>query len=217
VIRGGCIAALLLAPAAFAAGEDPAQLLQQFEARLIAARHVLIEARIEARGAVTARLSGRTELFDRNRAQILYTGTFAGQPGRISLQSDGRLLDLQSGDARRMVRVGRESNRALIVGLMRMGLLHNLARAQSLEGPDHADGGVEQWVRVDNFRPTTYILGGALEGTMSFGFDLVVGEPAPARLWLAPETNLPRRRELTVHFPQGDMNVVEEYTRFVIE
>jgi hypothetical protein len=211
------LAALLAAPIALGAGEDPAQLMRDLEARLIGARHVLIESRIEARGAVTGSLTGRVELFDRNRAELLYTGSMSGQPGPIALSADGRLLELQSGQVRQSLRVGRESNRALLVGMMRMGLLHNLARVQALQGPDHAEGGVERWARLDSFRPTTYILGGELEGTMSFGFDFDTGEPVPSRLWLDPASSLPRRREITLRVRDGEVKVVEDYTRIVIE
>lgn len=217
-----CAAALLMllaAPAALAAGEDPELLMRALEARLLAARHVLVEARIEARGAIAASLAGRTELFDRNRGRAEYRGQFAGAPADLALEVDSRVTQMRSGAQQREEPTAPEANRALIVGFTRMGLLHNLARLHGLQAPDHAGGGAESWVQLDAFRPTTYILGGELEGAMSFGFDVMVGggAAAPARVWLDPDSGLPRRRQITVRFPQGEMTVVEDYVRFVVE
>jgi hypothetical protein len=37
---------------------------------------------------------------------------------------------------------------ALVLGFTRMGILHNLARLTRGAAPDHADGGVREWVEV---------------------------------------------------------------------
>lgn len=210
---------LLAAPAAGGFGEDPIQVMNQLEARLLGARRVTIEASIESRGAVTSSLQGRTELLDRNRAQHAYAGEFAGARAELELKSDGRVLDLRNGAQARAERVPRDANHALLVGFLRMGLLHNLARLTGLQAPDHATGGVTQWVTLDGFRPTTFAQGSDLEGTFSFGFDIVVaGEVSgSARLWIDPASGLPRRRQVTVKFAQGEMTVVEDYRRFEVE
>jgi hypothetical protein len=217
--RAGALAALLAAGATHAAGEDPAQLMAQLEARLLAASRVTIEAQIESHGAVVSRLRGRSELRDRNRATVAYDGEFAGQPVAVGFEADGQALELRRGAERRRDATPPQSNRAVLVGFSRMGLLHNLARLTGLQEPDHAAGGVEQWVVLDGFRPTTFPQGVELEGLVSFGFDMVVGgtPSANARLWFDPATGLPRRRQLTVHFGQADMHVVETYTRFEVE
>lgn len=219
---GAAVVAALLAYAPAPAaqlGEDPAQLFAQLEARLLAARHVVVEGEIRATGAVESELRGRAELHDRNRIDLSYGGRFAGQPRALALQGDGRVLTLKNGEADRHEEVDDESNRAVLIGLMRMGLMHNLARLSALQGPDHAGGGVDRWVTLDNFRPTTMAMGGELDGTVSFGFDVVVdGQTAgSARVWLDPATGLPRRRQMTVRFARGDMEVVEDYGRFVLE
>lgn len=209
----------LLARTVTAQESEPAALMAQLEARLLAARHVTIEATITSQGVVPARLTGRSELRDRNRATIAYAGEFAGKPADLALSADDGALRARSGARAREEPVGPESNRALLLGLTRMGLLHNLARLSSTLGPDHAQGGVEQWITLDSFRPITYAQAGELAGLMSFGFDLVVaGTPsASARLWLDPATGLPRRRQQIVRFPQGDLTVIEDYTRFEVQ
>lgn len=212
-------ASVLSTPRALALGEDPVELMAQLESRLASARRVLIEADIESTGAIAVKLKGTTELNDRNRARVAYAGEFAGKPVTLSLTADGRALKIGNGSGQQALPVEAESNRALIVGLARMGVLHNLARAVSLQGPDHAAAGVAQWVQLDSFRPTTYAIGGEMEGLMSFGYDLVVdGETSGSvRLWLDPQTLLPKRRSVVVRFPQGDMTVTEDYREFRLE
>jgi hypothetical protein len=219
-VRHALAALLLLAGgAARAQDTDPAQLMARLEQRLLEARRVTVEATIEARGAIAVNLKGRSELRDRNRAELAWQGDFAGKPADLALKSDAATLQLRNGAKTREDGVGAESNRALLIGMARMGVLHNLARLTGLQAPDHAQAGVEQWVRLDSYRPTTFATGGDLEGTMSFGFDMVVAGTVggSARLWLDPSTGLPRRRQVTVRFPQGDMVVLEDYTKFVVE
>lgn len=213
------VACSFFAPPVLALGEDPVALMTQLESRLAAARRVLIEADIESTGAIAVRLKGSTEVDDRNRARLAYAGEFAGKPVNLSLAADGRTLKVANGSAQQALPVEPESNRALLIGFARMGALHNLARAVSLQGPDHGGAGVTQWVQMEAFRPTTYAIGGELEGLMSFGYDLVVdGQTSGSvRLWLDPETQLPKRRSVLVHFPQGDMTVTESYTAFRLE
>jgi hypothetical protein len=210
---------LLISVPAFAVGEDGAELMAQLQARLLGARRVEIESDIQSRGVVFSQLRGSARIAERNQLNLSYNGQFGPKPAVLTLAADGRSLELRNGANSRVEPVPGEANRALLIGLLRMGQLHNLARLSGLQGPDHGDGAVDRWVTLDNFRPTTYILGGELEGTLSFGFDVLVdGTPAgSARLWLDPASGLPRRREQTVNFAAGDMTVVENYTRFAVE
>ena len=215
--------ALLLCAGALAqetpAPEDPVQRIAQIEARLLAAQHVAIDASIESTGFIRSKLKGHSEWRDRNRANLAYSGEFAGKPAELVLASDGRALEVHNGPDLRREAPGKESNRAQLVGFVRMGLLHNLARLNAAQGPEHGGGGVDQWVSLDAFRPTTYAQGSELEGATSFGFDFVIaGETAgSARLWLDPASGLPRRRVTTLYRPEGETTVVEEYTHFVVE
>ena len=210
---------LIASPAAFALGEDPAEIVRQLESRLIAAQHVLIESEIRAQGAFTAQLQGHTEIAPRNHLIQLYAGQFGGQPVELKLLADTRASDIGQGASRRHEATQAETNRSMIIGLLRMGLLHNLTRLADSQGPDHASGGAERWVALDSFRPTTFAQDGELDGTYSFGFDVVVdGEAAgSARLWLDSTSGLPRRREQTTRLAQGEVTVVEDYRRFVVE
>lgn len=212
-------AMLCLPGLAVGQGESASEQLDRLEARLLGARRVHIEAKVQASGALQASFEGVTDLQDRNRARFSYTGSLAGKPAVVSLESNGRTLDLRNGAQSRNEPTGAESNRALLLGFTRMGLLHNLARCVQLAGPDHAGGGVTPWITLDSFRPTTFAQDGELFGAPSLGFDLLVSEKpaATVQLWLDPATGLPRRREQVVRFPQGEMKVVETYTQIVVE
>jgi hypothetical protein len=219
MIRRLLLAALLASGPLAAQELDGAAVMARLESRLLAASRVTIEATIESRGFVTSNLKGRSEWLDRNRATWAYAGNFAGKLADLALTADGQVVQLRNGAQSRDEPLGAEGNRAALLGLTRMGLLHNLARLTGLRGADHAQGGTDGWVKLDSFRPTTFAQGGELEGMMSFGFDIVVaGNPSgSARVWFDPATSLPRRRQQTVRFPQGEMTVTEDYTRFEVQ
>ena len=210
---------MFFSPLAFSVGEDGAELMAQLQARLLNAKRVVIESEVQSRGAVFSQLKGSAQIDERNRTRLNYSGQFGSKPAALALTADGRSQELRNGPDYRREPVQDETNRALLIGLLRMGQLHNLARLSGLQAPDHGDGLVERWVTLDNFRPTTYILGGELEGTLSFGFDVLVNGAlaASARLWLDHVSGLPRRREQTVRFASGEIVVTENYARFVVE
>lgn len=212
-------AALLVTGPALADAGPPPEMFGQLESRLLQARHVRIEAQVEASGALQASLRGYTELHEANRAQFHYAGTLGGQPAELSLSADGRTLEVASRGRLRRLAVGAESNRAFLLGMTRAGLLHNLLRGAELAGPDHGDGGMQAWLSAESFRPVTFAQLGELAGLASMGFEAVAdGLPAASvQLWLDPDSGLPRRREHSLHLRQGEVQVVENYTRFVVE
>jgi hypothetical protein len=94
--------------------------------------------------------------------------------------------------------------RAVVIGWTRMGLLHNLVRLLGEQDIDHGGGGVTEWVRVKNISWD--------EQERMFTFDISVEERdvARARLWLDAKGR-PVRREQSVSFPGGSMQVEERY------
>jgi hypothetical protein len=99
---------------------------------------------------------------------------------------------------------------AMLIGMARMGLLHNLARLVAAMPPDRAAGGVTDWVRAEDIGWVSPVEGSAGPG-VRFRI-LVAGQDADdAELWL-DEAGFPLRRDQTVRFPQGDMRVREEFS-----
>ena len=156
-------------------------------------------------------LMGTLVLTRGNVMRLQAKGAFAQTPIDASLESDGqRLVGGTTADAIE-VDTPPALHEAMVIGLTRMGLLHNLAMLTGDAGPDHADGGVQDWVQVSNFAPAV-----VLEGVtdLRITFDLTVaGAPAgSATLFVDAETGLPAAREQTVQFGTSEMRVLERYT-----
>lgn len=110
------------------------------------------------------------------------------------------------------------NSKAIAIGLVRMGILHNVAVLNGARPPDHADGGVRDWVER---REATYTRAVTeLEATRDdlpsppVSMQIVVdGQPAgEATVWIDPSLGLPIERHQVVVFPEGEMRVRESYT-----
>jgi hypothetical protein len=142
------------------------------------------------------------------------------------LECDGKLMRGTSGTARLELPCPAGLGPALLLGLVRMGVLHNVARAWSAKPPDRADAepgaapsaAMDAWVTTAGHRrpPTEPDRAGA--PFESIAFDVVVdGTPVgDAALHIDADGN-PTAREQTVRFPGADpdhvveMTVVERY------
>ena len=135
------------------------------------------------------------------------TGEFAGEPAALLLNCSGGELELRSGAVRRSIPRPLETDKALLLGMTRMGLLHNLAQLMSANPPDHAEGGVEEWVIVRPMR----------EEKQARRFELIVGGRVTGTASLELNTTgTPMVRKQTVRFPNGDMHVTETYLNFTV-
>lgn len=179
--------------------DDP---LAAIEARLLAAPHA-VDVVITADGAVSAELRGATA-WDDVAVRLDYEGTFAGEARAPWLLHDAEGTRGGSApDAAAFERPPLPATReAVVIGLTRMGALHNLARLSSGEPPDHAEGGVREWVRAEDL----------VDGGRRLDYRLVVdGQPSGEVSLFLNANGLPARREQTVHFEDGDMRVTERY------
>lgn len=182
------------------------------ETRLVRSPSTQIDFTVTAEGAINASIEGVLYLEKRDRGRLRATGTFAGDPVDLRLVSDGvRMVGGAVGQTFDMDAPPR-LRESFVIGLTRMGLLHNLARLSGGQPPDHADGTIKDWLGLSNFvsrqapnDPATFLWAAT--------FDLAVGgEPsAVATVWI-DRAGLPKRREQTVQFENGEMRVVEEYT-----
>ena len=197
--------------------DDPKVAMERLEARLIEAPAVRFEIAATAEGVVTADLSGTASWTD-SSAAIVASGTFVDRPAELHLAlRDGKLAG-GNGDYRFESNVPPALREALALGMTRMGILHNLARLAGATAPDHAEGGVGDWLTYEALR---WGAGTEVDGQPARPLEftiLVEGTPvAEARLWLRTTDGLPVRREQNVKFPQGDMIVVETYRDWTIE
>lgn len=208
---------LLTGLTAFLAPADAGQVFASLEARLLAAQQVRVEMKISAEGAVKAAYEG-TLVVEGKQVHLEQNGHFMEQPSH--LQVSAKQDALQYGHVGKLQSATRPKylEEALWIGLTRMGLLHNLAMLHSGQAPDHADGGVKEWVRAHNFQ---FLEEKKVENRTMMGikFDLEVSKiPAgQVTLWLDRETGLPYLREQVVQFPEGEMIVREQFVSFDIK
>lgn len=214
------LAAVLLASAssiaADAGGAEAA--LAAVEQRLLEADRISLRFDIRSVGVVAASLTGSAAIGPGNDARIDAEGEFGGAPAAISLEADSQSMRGGNGDSRFEADTAPALREALVVGLVRMGLLHNLAMLSAGQPPDRIDGTARQWVTYRDVTMATDHLAGGI-AARRFQFTVVVdGEPAAiADLWVDEATGLPLRRTQVVNFAEGEMRVLEQYPEFDLQ
>ena len=127
---------------------------------------------------------------------------------------EGYLCDVCGGDVEEIT----DSDLYLryVIGLTRQGLLHNLAMLTAGRPPDHADGGVAEWVEVvePQLGPPE-VFGEGQARPLEFAITVSDQPVGHATLWL-DDRGLPIERRQVVNFPEGQMRVTERYTEFVV-
>lgn len=190
---------------------DPEAVFRGLESRLLDARRVHLDFEITAEGAVEVALTGRLEIDSGDDVRLSAAGSFAGQAVDVALEREGRSYVFGNAPDRAEAPVPPQLSTALLVGMTRMGLLHNLARLTADAPPDHADGGVESWVVVDDFTVDA-------EDPTVVGFQITVaGQPSGSATLTLDGEGRPIVRHQTVNFPQGEMRVEERYSNVVID
>lgn len=175
---------------------DPLAAFGGLEERLLTAQKVELTAEVSASGAVTAEMSGTLVVQPELEASVVVDGFF-----------DGNELEARwdSATAKASDTTAPAWAEGILIGLTRMGVLHNWAKIVGGQDPDvdvKTAMQVEQlaWKGGD---PSTRTL------TFSLVFmDTPMGE---VELTLDPD-GLPHHRVQIVHFPEGDMQVLEQYS-----
>jgi hypothetical protein len=207
-----------MGPSATPAAPPPSA-LDALEARLQRAGSIRIHAVLGSDGALQTRLSGDEVLASNNRVRVVFDGMVGGRQVTARLFSDGSTMrggDLSAPftfDTPPALRDG------LDVVFLRMGMLHNVERLSRGQPPEGVDGKARAWLantKVDH-QPGEPIRGASTDRyTFVLSVDRKPGS-ADVVLWVDSQTGLPLRRDLVVHFPEGDMRVREEYLSFVLD
>src|SRR5438067_8102686 len=180
---------LLLAVAC--SGDCRAQgLFQTMERKLLAAMPMQLEVTSHAEGAIKA--AAITDVSVGPATRLHAKGSWLGKPFEKSYDQPTTpgLRD------------------AVVLGLTRMGLLHNVANLTEDLPPDHADKDVRTWLQAVNFR--------RVKGGVSYAIQIDGKDRGETTLLIDPKTKMPRKRTEVVHFPGGDMRVTETY-RFPVK
>jgi hypothetical protein len=187
---------------------DPGKVfVDELEQRLLRAKSARIDAVMLASGAVNAELSARLVLGEGQRARLDVEGTFESRPVKTWFQCDGTTMQVRGAAG---APCAAEVRDALVLGFVRMGLLHNVAVLVGGAVPDHASGNVHNWVRAERAR--------SLEPATDVAFDVVVKNDVMGEAVLSLDNQArPVKRTQTVRFEAGTMNVVETYPRFELD
>jgi hypothetical protein len=209
---------------------DPQAAFKALSDRLLAASSIDVAVEVESGAPYPSLLTGTLALGPANQLAISIDGEFKGEPVNLRLRSNaGRLVGGPHGDGDATVDVPTppKLTEAVIVGMLGMGLLHNLALISFGMPPDHAAGGAAEWVVTSGHTWDTgrdASIGGVPGRALSFEI-AVEGHPVgEATLWLDATTGLPLKREVDVHFSgegeggaSGTMHVSETYLKFAVK
>lgn len=162
-----------------------AEAFAALEAQLLERTPLILRFHIESKGSMIALAKG----------DVIHLGD------SFSLHAYGKLGDEKKEGDLVLEKAPEATRRTVILGMTRMGLLHNIYR---LYNQQEVDPDIDQRVEVANVTWDAV--------TRKFAFDVMFqGQKAgEAELWVN-EANQPVQRHQVVHFPQGDMTVRESY------
>jgi hypothetical protein len=211
LIRGILLAAvvgvIILTPGSFASPKPTP--LDELETKLLAAAKVEVTFHIVGPGTKESTdLQGTLVIETGNIVSLNAKGSYFGRDTELSMRSDGAKMILNGVRGEQAVATPLGTNQALLIGLTRMGLLHNLFKLHAGYPPDHAEGGVQGWVVADKLTQ---------EGeTLSFGVVVAGKESGSAKLTLKGDTLLPMERKAVIAFTNREFKVTERYSEFKI-
>ena len=186
---------------------SPAQTLTDLERRLQDAERVEIAFEIVSEGTVASKLDGTLVWSREGELRLVASGEFAGQPQQLEVRADATTIEVfVGGESKHSGPRPAKLVEAVVLGLLRQGVLHNLAMATNGQPPSFGDGGFDEWMRTIEHRYG--------DGPLEFDIEIEGHNIAQASLQLNAD-GLPIERKQTVEFPEGQMRVVERYTSFV--
>lgn len=200
------------------AGVTAEQRLAHCEAAVLGAKKASATFLVDATGQNPAHFTGTLELHGGNALKLAAEGSFKGEPVFIDLDSrdpEGTSRTVTRGPSASGHRDPPASamGEAVGLGLVRMGLLHNLAVLTGDAPVDHATGGVREWVKATNVKDGPLdAIGGQTCHRVDFTIEVAAAPRGEASVCIADATGLPVHRTQTVRFEAGTMSVTETLT-----
>ena len=190
--------------------KTPAAIFGDLEQRLLNREDLTLNYNVVATGAFTANLKGSLHVKGKNKIKLKATGTFGGKEVVLQLESDGTHMVGGNGTQNFDGPAPKALGEALIIGLTRMGVLHNLARLTIGAPPDRAEGGVQEWVQITD----VHAKDSSVYPPTKIGFDLLLAgqKSGIVELDINTDATLLVKRLQHVTFPTGEMRVTEEYS-----
>lgn len=196
--------------------DDPREAFDYMEERLINADSLYTGVIVDADSIFPVQLVAEVWGGQNNQLKITAEGNMADflAPATLLLVSDGeRMTGGRSSEIGFDTTTAPALREAFAIGLSRMGLLHNLTRLYTGNPPDHADGGIDDWVQVHSFEwLEPEVVARKLTRPMRFTIRIDGEDTAEATLYLRRETGLPMRRVQTTRLAGSSMTIEERYT-----
>jgi hypothetical protein len=187
--------------------EDPLAAFGGLEQMLTEARRVEVTAVAESIGPYNLHVTSVLDVEREYRVAIELEGSANGTPVELRWTSHD-LRDHVHSDVQAPIWAD-----GVLIGLTRMGVLHNLALLIGGADPETGNGDIRTWVEVDAI---AWKNGDPASRTLTFDI-IVAGIPSAEAELTLDGRGLPLRREQVVHFEGGEMRVIESYDRFVVE
>jgi hypothetical protein len=188
---------------------SPQEASSRTEAQFLGGDGARVEFEVRSEGAFEASLEGSLALGEGNALELAAAGVFG--PDSVSLWLDATDEVMSWGNQANESEGVRPAGvrEAVVIGFVRMGVLHNLARLVGAAPPDRMDGGVRSWVQAVD---PQWVTGEPEVGArgISFGIDVAGQRSGSATIWLDPDGTMVGRNQV-VQFPGGEMRVTERY------
>ena len=183
------VIALLLTACASAPPAPPAERIAAAEKELESMKQVTLRFTTRTTGSIESHFTGTMNVLQGNVASIDADGEMTGKPATLRWSASGSPSQVSHG---------------LIITLVRMGLTHDLYDLSTNKPPSFIEGGVDEALKLDHLQWD------AKEKKITYHLIVEKHDAGEGELWLGRH-DFPTRRKLTVHFPQGDMKVDEQY------
>jgi len=224
VVPALAVAALALSSVSCASSkEGPREAKKDFaalEKRLLEAPVVHSTSHLVAEGAVTANVVCVHTLARDGHSLIKIQGTLSGKAVDMTFVADGGTMTVTGSEGQRELAEPADLRGGLLLGLTRMGWLHNVAMLAAGGWPDATDGKIDDFVRaVDVMTGDEYEEeeDGRAKRALTFGIEVKGQSVATAVLWIDCESGVPIERWQRVRMPGGEMRVVETYETFTLD
>lgn len=199
------------------AAAAPTDALSALEARLLSAPSFRVRARLATSGRITCHYDGTVTAGPGTRVRLGLEGSFGNRGVSARWVSDGAKMRGGSREKTFDFDAPPALREGLVLSFVRQGLTHQAAKLSFGDPPDFLDGRAREHLQLAGL---VHGPGGKVHAvdTELWTWTLMhEGKPAAdENLWVDPATGLPLRRRVTVHFPEGDMDVAEDYDEFVV-
>ncbi len=216
--------ALLALLAGCASGPRPvpssATATQRFELTeraLLDGRHLTGTFEIDSKGENAAHMTGTIEFVEGNALHLVAEGNFKSDPVQLEVDSRDPTGILRTSTKGPSVSSHRDPpaaklREAVALGISRMGLLHNLALVSMDQNLERTGGGFPDFVKPLEMKDgAAESINGEVCRRVEYVIQVDGQNMGEASLCIADANGLPLQRNQTVHFPTGDMTVVETF------